>query len=114
MFRRIVDKISNFFRGSLHIIGTLTGVKWKGEWSAEGTFIAGWIFIVGIPVGMLLISPSFPITGWLLIVLTVLMITNLDDALVMMSNYLTYGVNGDKVAPYERNTEEEELQDSVS
>lgn len=99
---KILEKISNFFRGSIHVVGTLIGVRWIGEWSIEGLFIAGWIFTIGIPVGILIFGTTFPVMGWLAIVLITLMITNLDDALVMMSNYLMYGVNGDKVAPYER------------
>ena len=105
MLSRIAQKLSNFFRGSLHIIGSLVGVKWRGEWSAEGLVIAGWTFTVGIPVGMLLFGTSFPVIGWLLAIITVLMIVNLDDALVMMSNYLTYGIDGEEVCPYEREEE---------
>ena len=107
--RKLIEKISNFFRGSLHVIGTLFGIKWKGKWMADGLFIAGWIFVVGIPVGMLFIGPWFSIFGWMIMIMLLLIITNIDDALVMMSNYLTYGVNGDNVEPYEREIQKENI-----
>ena len=101
--RKLITKISNFFRGACHVIGTLLGIKWIGEWRAGGLLMASWIFIAGIPVGLLLIGPgTFSISAWLAAVLLVLMIVNIDDALLMMSNYLTYGVNGEIVEPYEK------------
>jgi len=102
MFKYIIKRITNFFRGTLHIVGTLIGVKWRGEWGAEGLVLAGWIFLVGIPVGILFLGPmTFSINTWLAITLIILMITNMDDALIMMNNYITYGVNGEVVERYE-------------
>ena len=98
--KKATSYIANMFRGTVWVIGTLLGVKWRGEWGAEGLIIAGWIFFLGIPAGMLLFGPTtFHIGIWLLTVLLILMITNVDDALVQMSNYLTYGVDGTKI-PY--------------
>ena len=99
--KKILRRISNFFRGAAHIAGTLVGVKWKGEWTYEGLVIAGWIFLLGVPFGILVAGPAFSLLAWLISVLIVLMIINLDDALVMMSNYLTYGIDGEQVSPYE-------------
>jgi len=100
--RNLISRTCDFFRGTLHVVGTLIGIKWTGEWGAQGLVIAGWTFLIGIPVGMLLLGPTtFSLAGWLFTVLTVLMITNMDDALIMMSNYLTYGVDGEVTDPYE-------------
>lgn len=100
IIKRITSYISNTVRGTIWVLGTLIGVKWKGEWGAEGLIMAGWIFLFGIPAGMLLLGPSTFHAGlWLLAVLLILMITNVDDALVQMSNYLTHGVDGTRF-PY--------------
>jgi hypothetical protein len=102
VFQKIADKASAFTRGTLRVIGTLIGVKWKGEWTAEGLCIAGWIFMLGIPAGMLILGASFSLELWLMIILMILIITNLDDALLQMHNYLTYGVDGEVVGDYEK------------
>jgi len=93
--RNIARKVSDFFRGTVRIVGSLFGVKWHGEWVYDSLLMAGWIFLLGLPLGALLFSAEmFSIGLWLTIVLTVLMIVNMDDALLLMSNYLSYGVDG--------------------
>ena len=102
MLKSLTQRISNFFRGATHVVGSLIGVKWRGEWCAGGLITSGWVFLIGAPVGMLFFGAEiFSLTLWMCIVLSVLMIVNMDDALNMMSNYLTYGVDGEEVAPYE-------------
>jgi len=82
------------------VAGTLVGVKWKGKWTAEPLIISGWIFLFGVPVGVLVAGSYFSLGVWLATVLMVLMIVNIDDALLQMSNYATYGVDGE-VETYE-------------
>ena len=103
MFKNLIKRISNGFRGTIHVIGSLFGVKWKGEWCAQGLITTGWVFLIGIPIGMLLVGAEiFSVSLWLGFVLLALMIVNIDDSLNMMSNYITYGVDGEETCPYER------------
>ncbi len=100
--KSLVKYISNFFRGFTHVVGSLLGIKWRGEWDPQGIILAGWVFLIGTPVGMLIIgAETFSIGMWLTLVVLILMLANMDDALTMMSNYLTYGVDGEQVSPYE-------------
>jgi len=100
MIKRFCKKISNFLRGTVKVIGTLIGVKWTSKWNYDSLAIAGWVFILGFPFGVIALGQSFSLFVWLAIVATTLMLINIDDALLQMTNYLTYGVDGE-VEAYE-------------
>jgi hypothetical protein len=56
----------------------------------DSILYAGTLFIVGIPVGGLLLPTSFSITVWMFIVLTTLILLNLDnvaDTIVEKTSY---------------------------
>ena len=90
-----LTKICNFFRGALKVTGTLIGIKWKGKWSYESLAIAGWIFILGTPVGALILGTNtFSLGLWFLLIIIGLMIVNIDDAATQLKNYIKYGVDG--------------------
>ena len=104
--RKLLTKFCNFCRGAIRVAGTLIGIKWKGTWCFDSLIIAGWVFVLGLPVGMLLFGQTFSLGVWATLILLIMLIVNIDDALVQMSNFLTYGVDGviddGEVAPYER------------
>jgi len=106
MVNSLITRVCNFFRASIRVIGTLFGAKWHGQWNYESSTIAGWIFFLGVPFGALILGEAFSLAVWLAIVLITLFIINIDDALLQMSNYITYGVDGE-VEPYEKVKENE-------
>jgi hypothetical protein len=101
MPKPITEKIGTTFRGCLYICGTLIGVKWKGQWDYESLAITAWIFLLGLPIGTMMLGSAFSLSTWFLGVLICLMLVNIDDALIQMSNYIMFGVDGE-VPPYER------------
>lgn len=82
------------------VAGTLVGVKWKGRWNYDPLIIAGWTFLLGLPIGMLLLGSLFSLELWLFLIIFALILANLEDALKQTNNYLQYGVDGE-VEPYE-------------
>lgn len=96
IFRRLARKVSNFARGAVIVIGTLFGVKKVEEdkFNSTGLATAGWVFMLGIPVGLVLLGPQFPMLTWLALVMCVLMLVNLDDALLLTAKFAEDGVDG--------------------
>jgi hypothetical protein len=83
------------------VAGTLIGIKWKGKWTHDSLIAAGWTFLIGLPLGVLLFGSLFSLELWLFIIIFILMLANLDDALIQTCNFLQYGVDGE-VEPYEQ------------
>lgn len=92
----LTKKISSFLRGTLYALRSLVGIRPKeGGFDYSAPAAAIWVFIVGIPVGMLLFgSETFMVSIWFTIVLGMLILMNLDDTVQMISNFISYGVDG--------------------
>jgi len=92
----IAKKTSAFLRGVLYSLRSLLGIKPSKDgldYSAPAAAI--WVFVIGIPVGMLLFgNEAFMVSVWFLIVLGMLILMNLDDTVQMISNFFSYGVDG--------------------
>ena len=106
--KKVAQKISNIVRGAAYIIATLLGIHWQGSqgWNTEALIHTGIIFFVGTPVIMLFMgSELFSLALWLAILLSVLILMNLEDALLMTLNFIKYGVLGvisdEKIGVYE-------------
>lgn len=92
----ITKKISAFLRGTLYALRSLLGIRPKEgglDYSAPAAAI--WVFVIGIPVGMLVFgSEAFMVSVWFAVVLGMLVLMNLDDTVQMISNFASYGVDG--------------------
>lgn len=93
---KVAKKISAFLRGTLYTLRSLVGIRPKEgglDYSAPAAAI--WVFVIGIPVGMLIFgSETFIVSIWFFIVLGMLVLMNLDDTVQMISNFMDYGVDG--------------------
>lgn len=78
-------------------MGRLLGVRRVSPEKLDGSRLvtAGWVFMLGIPMGLVLLGTQFPISTWLVIVLGLLAIVNLDDALLLTSQFAEHGVDGE-------------------
>jgi hypothetical protein len=93
--KRLLDRISEATRGIVTIIGRLFGIKEKGGLVDSSRFLtAGWVFLLGVPVGLILFGTAFPISIWFSSVIGILMLANLDEALILLSSYLGYWMDG--------------------
>jgi len=91
---RFTNKVSNYIQSIILVAGRLVGIQRINPDKADSSKLvtAGWIFILGIPVGLILLGPEFPMLIWLSIVLGLLMLVNLDDSLILMSNIINNGL----------------------
>lgn len=48
------------------------------------------VFVIGLPIGMLLFPNYFSMSGWLLIILVTLILSNLDKAALFIANKKDY------------------------
>ena len=92
---KLIQKVSNGTKGFILILGRLFGIehitadRFKG-----GSFITAiWIFMLGIPLGLMFFGGQFPMFGWLIVVMGLLMLTNLDNALTLTASFAERGVN---------------------
>lgn len=83
--------ISRIVTGSVAIGGALCGMNTIGGDIQTGRIAtAGFAFVIGLPLGLLLFGPTFNLTIWLAIVIGTLFVMNLHSAWeVLMS--LKYG-----------------------
>jgi hypothetical protein len=50
------------------------------EWRFDGLITSGWVFILGLPIGAMVVGPSFSLALWAIIIVIVTIMVNFDDA----------------------------------
>jgi hypothetical protein len=85
--KRISQKISEKFRRFVTVVARLIGLKRiPGGWDTKQIVIGGWLFLAGLPIGLLTFGNYFSLFIWLGIVIAGLTIANLDDALLLVTD----------------------------
>jgi hypothetical protein len=51
------------------------------EWKFDGLITAGWVFLLGLPIGTIVLGSSFSLLLWSIIVVITTMLVNADDAI---------------------------------
>ncbi len=92
---KISKKISNLAKGIAQIFGRLIGIKKTKEDKYDITRLtnATWTFIVGIPIGLLLVGEAFPIAIWGVIVFIFLTVISIDETVAFAQKCFREGVN---------------------
>lgn len=79
-------QISRFVTGVTLIGGALVGVTTiRGERQLARLAIAGMIFVVGLPVGLIILGQAFSVFAWLSIVVITLFLMNLHNVWEVVS-----------------------------
>ena len=75
------------------VLGSLFGIKTaeKGKLNADQLFTAGWVFLFGSPVIIILFG-AINLPVWAAVILTCLMLVNLDEALMLFYLFSEHGV----------------------
>jgi hypothetical protein len=55
--------------------------KTQTEWRFDGLITAGWVFLLGLPIGTIVLGSSFSLLLWSIIVVITTMLVNADDTL---------------------------------
>lgn len=91
-----VSKLSYFVRCCLHILGRCIGIKKDlREWRFDGLIMAGWVFVLGLPLGAMVVGSGFSIFLWALIVLLATLIVHADDAIHYLAWLQEYTLDGE-------------------
>lgn len=53
----------------------------KLGWRFDGAIMAGWVYLLGMPLGAIIMGPAFSILLWSVIVVVITALVNADDAL---------------------------------
>jgi hypothetical protein len=68
------------------VVARLIGLrKVPNGWDTKQVVIGGWLFLAGLPIGLLTLGNYFSLFIWLGIVIAGLTIANLDDALLLIA-----------------------------
>jgi len=88
--------ISNITRGVLYVTGMLLGFKYRpnGSWDNRSAATIGWLFLGGMPIGILLMPETFSILTWLAICFTIGALCNLQEAIMYAAYILEEGLDG--------------------
>jgi len=94
----LLKKISSFFYGATIVTARLFGVREisPGKFEAGRLYSAAWAFLIGLPLGLILIGTEFSIIIWAAIILASLLIINLDESLLLMVYYIENGTTGEE------------------
>jgi hypothetical protein len=85
--KRLSQKISERFQRFVTIVARLIGLKRTPEgWDTKQVIIGGWLFLAGLPIGLMLFGNYFSLFIWLGVVLAGLTIANLDDTLLLIAS----------------------------
>jgi hypothetical protein len=77
-----LSKLSYFMRCCLHVAAKLVGVrKDPKQWRFDGLVTAGWVFLLGMPIGAMILGAAFNLALWAIVVVAATAIVNADDAL---------------------------------
>lgn len=88
-----ITRLSHFASSVVTIMARLFGVQKKTDgYDSSQLSSAVWIFMLGIPAGLFAIGAEFPIALWAAIVFGILMLVNLDDALMLTAAYAEQGI----------------------
>jgi hypothetical protein len=78
------SKLSYFIRRCLHIIARLMGAhKQPKGWRFDGLITSGWVFILGLPIGAMIVGSSFSLALWAIVVVVMTIMVNFDDAVCL-------------------------------
>lgn len=68
----------------LIILSRLVGIKYKdNKFDCKQLLTALWTFLISTPIGLTIIGTGFPIAGWGITILIVLVTINLDETIVL-------------------------------
>lgn len=74
-----INYISKTVRGLIRVVGNIIGIRKRdGRYGCHRIVSTGWVFLVGIPVGFILLGPYFSISIWALTVIVLTIFCNLD------------------------------------
>ena len=79
---RASRSLSRLTKGIVTFLATLVGIRRerRGKLDYSRLIIAGWVFIVLLCAGTILIGPAFPISTLLIIILISIISMNLENA----------------------------------
>ena len=95
-----VNKVSNLIRSTIIIGGTLLGLRYDKErkrWQYSQLESAGWIFLLGLPIGLVVFGELFSIIIWALMVFIILAISNIDTVIAVIPELYKYGPDGEVI-----------------
>lgn len=79
--RRITTSISDYIQAIIIFGANLIGLKLvERRWDTSQLVIAGWCFLIGLPLGFVFIGTSFSFMIWASIVISVLILSNIDNS----------------------------------
>jgi hypothetical protein len=92
---KILTKLVNFFRSIARVGGSVFGIRRKkGKWNFEQVTLAAWVFVVGLPIGTLVLGANFNILMWAAIILLCLWLVNVDETMLLIADLTEYGPDG--------------------
>jgi len=80
---RIANAVSYAAKGFILVAGRLLGIKQldDGRYDTTRLVTAIWVFLFGVPIGLVIAGEGFPIVGWLAVVIAFLIFANFDHSL---------------------------------
>jgi hypothetical protein len=79
LVQETIEFISNFFKKTIKFSGNLIGIKCIEERIDYNQLLtAGWIFIIGMPIGLIIFGSQFSIPVWLFIITIGLILYNIE------------------------------------
>lgn len=80
---RIADAVSYAAKGFILVAGRLLGIKRldDGRYDTTRLVTAIWVFLFGVPIGLVIAGEGFPIVGWLAVVIAFLIFANFDHSI---------------------------------
>jgi len=74
-----INSISKMIRSIIRVAGNIIGIRKRdGHYDCHRLVSTGWIFLIGIPIGFILLGPYFSVSIWALIVIIITVLCNLD------------------------------------
>ena len=84
---KAISRLCETLKNILYILGELVGcrISKDGSLNCDRIIMAGFIFIIGVPIGMLFFGEMFTAPLWGTVVLVILAAANMDTALSKMA-----------------------------
>ena len=85
--KQVSEKVSTTVKAIINFGANLIGLRFiERRWDYNQLIIAGWCFLVGLPLGFIFLGPAFSFIAWASTVIIVLIMSNLDYAFNQILN----------------------------
>ena len=82
-FNRVAQAVSYAAKSFALVAGRLLGIKQldDGRFDTTRLVTAIWVFLFGVPIGLVIAGAEFPVLGWFTVVIAFLIFANFDHSI---------------------------------